>query len=785
MTDVGRRLALAALALLLSTSQAPSKASEQDRSAWDDVQAFRGRYECEELSLQEGPLGPGKEVARSESRVVLDFEIERDGNGWRVVSSRAVGGRSSSQNEDGPWRRASSSSASSFSGPVAGGDLSFRLDTRAGRWEFSAGGRLAAPYVETTTLRKEEWKSGSWTSESSDTTRERRDYPHAGMREALPDPKSGSLDGVWETRDDERDAGRFDYNTGHKRARVTLTPVWPDYEVVVKVEGVGPKGEATPYEEWLPQGTVDEKVGARLKVTARLRPKGAWTTRAVVREFGFRLKDTSREPGVSMNWPLVRPVPGNAKSPPPDEEYDLRFDGRSGPATSKRQIQTVEPLADGNGRPYAEAGIECYDYGGWATLEVMAELYDGRTIVGHLEEDSGIAAIPLPKRSGPSVVADAWKKSEGVSADDRDDGEKEPEGEPGCDGDGLTLYEEYRGFFENGRHVRTDPKRKDLFVHNRCGSVAVPGIMLFQKLTGLRVRRGMLEDEHADIPYDYTAINGYVDRGPHRVLQHRIDIIYCGPTWPPGGRTSASAEARDRHLRPKDVEGIWIEDAGADFWTEQYGISTSDRPRQFDVAVAHELLHAVGVEHHGEGDDALKFEVSKEDSPTGRPTWGYYTGGTYVPVRFWQENPLRDITEISAAEKLGLVDEKMRLVREKEPEMVDGWTQRGGLFVNTMQIGVESGQHSGDAQCVMRYWLANVYPKKGSKDRALILVPDGTEPVGAGLCRSTAGTSVNKAGRTPQPRYFDAAPGRGDCKHWICVNDGIPAKSNEIPESKK
>jgi hypothetical protein len=42
---------------------------------------------------------------------------------------------------------------------------------------------------------------------------------------------------------------------------------------------------------------------------------------------------------------------------------------------------------------------------------------------------------------------------------------------------------------------------------------------------------------------------------------------------------------------------------------------------------------------------------------------------------------------------------------------------------------------------------------------------------GIGLCSTNKGDGINAPGHMPQPRYFDAAPNRGNCKAQICVCD--------------
>lgn len=548
----------------------------------------------------------------------------------------------------------------------------------------------------------------------------------------------------------------------------------PEIELVVGITGIDERKRETPYEDWLPRGSAKAgSSGGRLKVTARLqsRDKGPAATQA--KRVRFELRGTSREPGVCMNWPNLL-GPGDKVAP--DSQFDLRFDGRAGPTDAQQQVQTVIPTIRAGGSPEAEAWIESFDFGAWADLVVTAELADGRELTGHLGGEPDLKVIPLPKRSGGSLIADAWKKQENIANGTRDDAddEKAPAGEPGCDGDGLTLYQEYRGFLENGRHVRGDPRRKELFIYNACGAVALPGIALFQRLTGLVVHKGLREDErNYQIPGDHTAINGYFDRGPHRALQHRVDILVCGVTRDRGGGVrSKDPGAAHRHLRPKDVENVFVEGPGLRFWDEQYGVNVADRPRQFDVAMAHELLHTVGVEHHGEGDSRLKIEAHSDGLPAyANARWEIY--GESVRPKLLHEETGTDITESSARRAVKAGDVRNSMPMFLGPAVESPWD------VQNMHVGRKSGQGSGNTGCVMRYWLADAYPKTGARD-SYYLVRPGTEPVGTTICSSTQGTTIN-APRKPQPRYFDAAPTRGNCRSWICVNDAIPGKPSGIP----
>ena len=95
---------------------------------------------------------------------------------------------------------------------------------------------------------------------------------------------------------------------------------------------------------------------------------------------------------------------------------------------------------------------------------------------------------------------------------------------------------------------------------------------------------------------------------------------------------------------------------------------------------------------------------------------------------------------------------------------------------NGAYIGVECGEHSGDQDCVMRYYFAKFYEGKTSVEKTLYSVAAGTERIGLEICRSGKGTGINAPGRKPQSRYGDTAADDGDCFSQICPNDAIPPR---------
>ena len=191
------------------------------------------------------------------------------------------------------------------------------------------------------------------------------------------------------------------------------------------------------------------------------------------KKFRFELIEVSREPGISMNMP----PPGLA-----GQGIDLKFDEQP-----PMQILNGGLIAETAGPESTEASatITSYDWGGYGTLKVTAELTDGRLLRGYLDGDPSMTDIKLPKRVSGSRIADIWKQQPGAgNLPDASDDENDPVGD-GHPGDGLTLYEEYRGFHENKTHIEGNPAKKDYFLVDQAKGIYKAGIARFAAVTGL------------------------------------------------------------------------------------------------------------------------------------------------------------------------------------------------------------------------------------------------------------------------------------------------------------
>lgn len=563
-----------------------------------------------------------------------------------------------------------------------------------------------------------------------------------------------------------------------------LQPVLDDIELVVDPQG---------YETWRPEAGLNEStIGNEIKIDATLQRPDGGPANVKARRIIFELIETSREPGVAMNLPIA----GAAK------DFDLQFSPRSNLRpryiVSGAGDQRLETLPG----EYVDASavVSSYDWGGWSNLKVTAELQDGRVVMGHLKGKRGVTQILLPKRAKDSRIADIWKENTSAALPDEDDSETGPGGDS-SPGDGFSLYEEYRGFYADSRHVSGHPKKIDFFVRNYVGPDARPGIDLFADLTGSEVHATLRDDE---FERQKRVMNVNHGKAPHLIDQHGV-FLETQPALDGGLTVLSKAGVRGRPVITLSVN-LQPRDSLTSMATSE-NVPVSDLAFAYDRAVAHELMHAVGGEHHGQGDGKATFFFVYGDDPlnaTGKPYFRFplMDGGRSVTI----------IDEASGRDLASVREGDMMLAREQlrplfYPQMLTEarkalaarqgynipWTAEqlaehdldfsvANFLAPTWYVVAEHGECSGNELCVMRYYFARLYEKKGS-ERAFYFVSDHrSEHAGLDLCRLAVGTGINDRQRQPQPRYGDAAVGRGACSDSIIFNDALPLKPDAVAE---
>jgi hypothetical protein len=167
---------------------------------------------------------------------------------------------------------------------------------------------------------------------------------------------------------------------------------------------------------------------------------------------------------------------------------------------------------------------------------------------------------------------------------------------------------------------------------------------------------------------------------------------------------------------------------------------TPDQRRDYlAFSLTHELFHACNVFHHGDQPSLITYltRLANDD--------------VYASPRPGQQGALTPVLTEAGASAAPL------------------------LPVNTQVkavLGAADDTHTGNDNCVMRYDDSSGYFSKAAPG-TIYYTPGEAE--GISICTSAAGTGINDAGRSPQPRYGDAAPGRGNCIKQVLVNDAVPA----------
>lgn len=606
----------------------------------------------------------------------------------------------------------------------------------------------------------------------------------------IPVPKPAGWDGSW-------DIGLM----VSWQIDVTLPPL----ELVITADG---------YEAWRPEGNIKkpQEPGNSLTARATLKPKeGTGTFVPKVKSIRFQLLDTSREPGVCLNWPLA------AK----DTDYDLRLEAVAGGKLSKSDqiLEVADPKRNDAGQAYAEAKINSYDFGGRASLRAICLLNDGREIEGVMQD---VGEAPrLPKMKHPGWVADSWKKAHQVEKLADDDDNEEVKGQKD-NGDGFTLYEEYRGWVEKGKHIEGDPKGKDFFVLNLMQADGKGGIALFERLSKLRVH-SRLRDA-TEMAQEDRLMNGNHRDAPHRKVDQHGVVLSHEAGGAGGYNVGVEGADRSKAGRPRDVKLVYVEThhengAFAAKSSAKYNLSERDAASAYDRGVAHELLHSVGVDHHGEllwkyvkcyfqGASAplnpthrarfttdfslFAFQIKQPDD------WSGDRGDT-ITLR-WEDTKGDLVEEAIPAYEAELA--KARAIAATENYVADFQQTAGRLGAmgithdatfwseyfadliaasdryRAIRVGADQGTDCGNELCVMRYYFANAYRAAGSENSYYLIRPGaGANRAGREICKSPDGTGTNAKSHDPQSRFGDAHSGRGNCFGDICPNDSIPPRS--------
>jgi hypothetical protein len=345
------------------------------------------------------------------------------------------------------------------------------------------------------------------------------------------------------------------------------------------------------YASWVPEAGADEqKPGNTIKIKARVHKKGDPKTPFYKKtKFKFQLVDVSKEKGVCLNWPDDK----NST-----DGFDLKIDPESN--------DLLKVAGDGQsaesamGLNESTVTITSHDWGAYGKLKVTVVFDDGSGDTAHVLGDASKQVLTVPKDDNDNHIADFWEKHyPGGGSDPKTDDDLAPPGN-GDKGDGLSLFEEYRGFRVQGKHIRTSPIEKDLFVRDDdnlgLGYFGQSGLVVHL----VREEENGLEDG-ATNPWVINLHRGFATRGQQHILKMWNENL-------PGlfGRAEGIGPGT-----PKTTKAVKIDVASC----------LTRGTAELQSTIAHELSHGCNVRHHGSGN----YKVKEVEFLMPDGTWSGFT----------------------------------------------------------------------------------------------------------------------------------------------------------------
>ena len=314
-------------------------------------------------------------------------------------------------------------------------------------------------------------------------------------------------------------------------------------------------------QNWLPEGSNSVKIGVK--------GKGWYGEEVKVR---FTLYEITREPGTCLN------------SKDEGTELDLDF---YHPDNSEAKFSTIESIKDGfiakTAKPVMNTTITvaARDFGAWGKLKAEAG-FEGLWQPILTEDGKPYITIPLDESGGKeNQIADKFETDNNLAVG------VDPLLDKECianRGDGLSAYEEYRGFLigRGNRHHRTDPIKPDLFIFPQTQRLR-NHLRQIQNSLPADIKAHLIEKDQ----YKYhMVVNG--NSNLHNIVsQHGIWVVERNIE-----RGGVLGKLDGEFGSPKDCMFVAIDIAEhnkIDLGKKQYILNT----------IVHEIFHALNVRHHG------------------------------------------------------------------------------------------------------------------------------------------------------------------------------------------
>jgi hypothetical protein len=460
--------------------------------------------------------------------------------------------------------------------------------------------------------------------------------------------------------------------------------------------------------DWVPAAQSDSSVG----FTARCAdPPG------LPIKWRFVLVDTSRLPGICNNaniddFPSLAAAWQNSiKQNSPDLLFDFRYYG-----SKDKDFTTADPwqvLESTKTLVAPGLKVSCIDWGAYGKLTAFGEV-DGHWIRAKVKDKDGkivgdAAVIPWAKDQNdkthiahdakPHDSAENYEQlSHGAQANsDEDD---YPASAKQCKGDGLSLFEEYRGFFVRAGfepdapiiYRRLYPDVKDFFVFLEPDSAVILSRYLedFQKASGLMVHRVGNDSLTQFIDVKTRVVN--FNRGDIGSAQHAVELVDFDLA-----EDGLAGQCSPRLGPPVHVNSVCVASNKISAIMRSQGRAFRDFLKQVTV---HELGHAASIEHHGSADDLNNPTYHEVANEGGQHSGQFDCAMRYVGANFYlhwasAEEPDPDYHPYDLKhEQIGLIFCEARKGTGLNDRTRKGW-QCGDAYVGSCKGQIVVNDHCG------------------------------------------------------------------------------------------
>jgi hypothetical protein len=461
-----------------------------------------------------------------------------------------------------------------------------------------------------------------------------------------------------------------DGSTVHGSLRVTIDLDPAQYECLI-----------TPpdsYRSWIPEGgnNNEEEVGNSLQFKGEIRCVSG--NPAPDRQIWVEVRvNSSTQPGVCVNFPAKGKKTADLLIQREGTSETLELKSNDGAGNDDAWSTATGNFKVGQ-RFTVKVGSR--DFGAFGDIHFNSD------ITVRIEGFRDPSSLDLPFDHNHNHIADEWEQGASGLADAGADDDNRPEGN-GVDGDGLSVYEEYRGFMCRAVHTRTAPFLKDLFIRDQhdlgCGMLGQSGISIH-----FISKDEYCKEEGAQNKYVINCNRAFATLGQQHLLGLRKGTV------PDGYLGMAQGEGDPGPPRQTSIVII------AAAKCRRAG------PGWLEVVVSHELSHGCNVRHHGEGDYQGNYRETRQDNGTWAGSSDGFTAlfPHMVAAKGAQcsgaENCIMRYPGADWAELYERAGGKYRWRKEGQGDYIEGESYPAGHVSQTLYCNTKKGAGvAGDATC--------------------------------------------------------------------------------------